>query len=185
MNINELMIKIIQEKFDILRLGDVDKRNKFWQINFFEGNAVGQIGEKFIKQIFIQNNIPFDKTADVVHDEYDLISNGKKIEIKTARQGHKNNTFQFNGINPAYNNDLIICIGIANNTLYYHIFKHSDIKYYHHPNRKYKIKLSDSRELALVEMNPNNKVNHKVTINVKDLSEVNQDFPKEILKALN
>lgn len=65
-----------------------------------------------MKAIFIKENIAMDNKQKVIHDEYDILSNGIKIEIKTARKGLKNNSLQFNGINPAYNNDYIIVIGL-------------------------------------------------------------------------
>ena len=100
--------------------------NKIWEM---EGKAVGQMGELFIRSLFQYNNLPMDHDKDkTIHDEYDILSRGKKIEIKTAREGLKTKTFQFNGINPDYNHDYIILIGISSDEFYYHILAGHAVK---------------------------------------------------------
>ncbi len=184
LSIKELMSEIINEKFDELSLNNPNTNDIFWKIKFFEGNAIGAIGEKFIKQIFINYQIDIDDDpTTILHDEYDIKSNGKKIEIKTARLG-ANKTYQFNGINPRYNHDLIICIGISNNDINYHIFKKSDINYIH-SNRQYTAKINDTKTLSLVEMNPGNSVNYKITINKKYMNILDDNFPNIIKSEIS
>lgn len=61
------------------------------------------------------------KNDGTIHDEYDIqMDNNIKLEVKTARKGN-NDTFQFNGINPAYNYDYLICIGVCPNKILYRI----------------------------------------------------------------
>ncbi|WP_371819873.1 hypothetical protein [Campylobacter upsaliensis] len=104
MDLEKLLLELIEQKYS-----EVQKKQKsgiFEKILHFEGNAIEQIGEKFVKEVFKALNLALDELpGDIIHDEFDLLSNGKKIEIKTARKGLNNNTFQFNGINPKYNYD--------------------------------------------------------------------------------
>lgn len=51
MNINEILSQIIEEKYRQLQQVQT-KEGIFAKINSFEGNAVGQIGEAFVKTIF-------------------------------------------------------------------------------------------------------------------------------------
>ncbi|MBR5192476.1 MAG: restriction endonuclease [Clostridia bacterium] len=145
--------------------------DRFIKILNFEGNAIGQIGEIFVKQIFREFNIPIkDIGKDIIHDEYDIMSGNYKIEIKTARKGRKNNNFQFNGINPVYNHDFIILIGLTTNKIYYQII---DGKVsYNHKNRKSYLTVNN-RKRQLVSMNPGNTVNYKLTLTVNALKEIN------------
>ncbi|WAM01223.1 hypothetical protein NWE60_00930 [Mycoplasmopsis felis] len=128
---NDLMLKIIEEKYKELKLDKKDINNIFWKIVEFEGNAIGLIGEKFIRELFNYYGIKILSNKNkTIHNEYDVIvDTGKKLylEIKTARQGRKNPTFQFNGINPNYNYDYLICIGITQSEILYKIIsKHND-----------------------------------------------------------
>jgi hypothetical protein len=157
----DLLKSIIDKKYE--QLGYAKENNDLYnKIRFFEGNAIGQIGESFVKEIFIKEDLEIDNTKEVVHNEYDIISNGKKIEIKTSRLG-KSGTYQFNGINPIYNYDYIILIGISTKRFgYYIIDKKIDYKYVHNA-RKHYIKINNNN-LQLVRMNPDNQVNYKLTL---------------------
>lgn len=168
--VKKLLLEIIKEKYQELQ--KYKQKGIFNKINGFEGNAIGQIGEKFIKELFLKLKLPLDNDNDkeIIHDEFDLLSKGKKIEIKTARKGLKNDTFQFNGINPKYNYDYIIFIGITYNDIYYYIIdKKQDYKY-DHKKRKDFIKINDKFR-QLVQMNPGNAVNLKLTLNLKELKD--------------
>lgn len=165
--IKEILLEIIEEKHKELEV--FKQEGIFSKIKDFEGNAIGQIGEKFMKALFIALNLPLDsENKDIIHDEFDLLSNGKKIEIKTARKGLKNNTFQFNGINPKYNYDYIILLGITYDDLYYYIIDKKQDYQYDHKSRKDFIKINDKYK-QLVSMNPGNAVNLKLTLNLKEL----------------
>lgn len=170
MNINEVLCYIIEEKYRSLQ--DLQAQERiFAKINFFEGNAVGQIGEKFIKTIVANLKIPLDDDKETRHDEFDILSNGKKIEIKTARKGLKNDTFQFNGINPRYQYDHIILLGISASKVGYRILDKNDIFYGHSRGRNYYAKI-ENKEKQLVRMNPNSEVNFKLTLNIKELKNI-------------
>ena len=114
----ELMQEVINRKYEELNYDKKNQNNIFWKITGFEANAIGQIGEEFVKEVFRKFNVKFDDTKKHIHDEYDiLLDDGIKIEIKTARKGKKRDTFQFNGINPKYNFNYIICVAILEDDL--------------------------------------------------------------------
>jgi len=169
----ELMQKIIDKKYEELNYDKKNKNNIFWKITEFEANAIGQIGEEFVREIFKKFKLKFDETKKNVRDEYDIFLEESeiKIEVKTARKGKKNDTFQFNGINPRYTPNFIIFIGILENDLLYKIINKSKILY-RHKGRKFMVDLG-TKEKQLVKMNPNNEVNFKLTLNKKELKDIN------------
>lgn len=165
--IKALLLKIIEDKHR--ELLQFEQGGIFSKIKDFEGNAIGQIGERFIKELFGVLNLPQNSPPqEIIHDEFDLLSNGKKIEIKTARKGLKNSTFQFSGINPKYNYDYIILLGLTFDDLHYYIVdKRRDYSYDHKARREFITINGKPRQL--VQMNPGNAVNLKLTLNLKDL----------------
>lgn len=170
MDLEKLLLELIEQKYS-----EVQKKQKsgiFEKILHFEGNAIGQIGEKFVKEVFKALNLALDELpGDIIHDEFDLLSNGKKIEIKTARKSLNNNTFQFNGINPKYNYDYIILLGITTQSVHYYIVNKKQDYHYNHTLRKEYIKVN-GKDKQLVMMNPGNQVNLKLTLNLKDLKPI-------------
>lgn len=180
MTLNKLLAKIIESKYKELGSTQPDK-GIFRKIRFFEGNAIGQIGEKFVKQVFIQEKFPLDDTRDVVHDEYDILSKGRKIEIKTARKGAKNNSFQFNGINPQYNHDYIILLGITTNSVHYNII--SEPVFYNHRLRGHFLRVN-GEDRHLTKMNPDNSVNYKLTLQLSQLKPISS-FVQELHSLLD
>ena len=101
MNLELRLSDIIERKHKELNLGK-DYSKKFSKIKDFEGNAIGQIGEEFVK--YIISNITDIEDDGIIHNEYDIrTKTGLTFEVKTARKGRSNDTFQFNGINPNYN----------------------------------------------------------------------------------
>ena len=173
----ELMSEIINNKYN-----EVMARNSetgpFDKIKQFEGNAVGQIGEEFVKRAFVESGIIIDNESNTIHDEYDVKIGGTKIEVKTARKGI-NDTFQFNGINPIYNVKYIILIGISASKIYCKVLEKAWLRYEHH-QQSYYFNI-DGRDFKLVPMNPGNAVNYKLTLNVKYLDDISK-FNAEILK---
>lgn len=174
MNIDELLSEIIEDKYQELGL-DQQQKGQFYKIKYFEGNAIGQIGEKFIKKLFLANSLPLDEDRETVHDEYDCLSGGKKIEIKTVRKGSKNDTFQFNGINPSYNHDYIILLGLTSERAYYRVLE-GRASYNHH-KRKYYLNV-DGVLRQLVSMNPGNTVNYKLTLTLRQLKPIADLVPE-------
>ncbi|WP_120952936.1 restriction endonuclease [Helicobacter sp. L8] len=158
------------------------ERGKFDKILQFEGNAMGQVGEKFVKEVFRVLRLPLENLdKEVIHDEFDLLSGGKKIEIKTARKGLNHNTFQFNGINPIYNYDYIILIGITPQSAHYYIVDKKQDYRYDHKSRKHLVRIH-SKEKQLVAMNPGNQTNYKLTLTLEELKQFSRF--KEALRAI-
>lgn len=152
MNLEKKFVEIIERKHNELNLGK-DYNQKFSKIRDFEANAIGQIGEEYIKAIISEVTDIIDD--GVIHNEYDVLTkNGKYFEVKTARKGRSNNTFQFNGINPNYNYDFLICLGISENSILYRMFSKNEIIYKHKDRNHYIIQGEFSKQL--VKMNPNN-----------------------------
>lgn len=177
MNINELLLQTIEDKYNELK--NFKKSGIFEKINEFEGNAIGQIGEKFVKKVFLALNLQMQEFGEVIHDEFDIcLNDGTKIEIKTARKGLKNNTFQFNGINPNYNCDYIICIGLSPQQAFFKII--SGEKIYNHKTRKFYLKVDDKLR-QIVAMNPHNQANYKLTLTLKHLKNI-ENFESELRK---
>lgn len=161
-----LFSEIIDKKYYDLCLDKLDDA-KFARARFFEANAIGQIGEEFAKKVISQYANIINQ--GVIHDEYDIITDTDvKFEIKTARKG-ANNTFQFNGINPNYNCDYILCIGITPDEILYRIFCHDNIGYKHKKQTRGHYITQGNIEKKLVSMNPGNQVNHKLTLSVNDM----------------
>ncbi len=179
MNLEEKFVEIIERKHRELNLGK-DYSQKFSKIRDFEANAIGQIGEEYLKLVI--NSISEIIDDGVIHNEYDILTkSGKYIEIKTARKGRKNNTFQFNGINPRYNYDFMICLGICEDKILYRIFQKAEIQYIHKDRHYYIIQNDLKRQL--VQMNPDNHVNFKLTMSIIDLFDIS-NFIEELNKSL-
>lgn len=168
-DIEDKFLKIIKRKHKELNLGK-DYSKKFSKIKDFEANAIGQIGEEFAKSII--SSIEDIKDDSTGNDEYDIETNlGKKFEIKTARKGRTSDTFQFNGLNPKYNYDFLICLGITEEYLLYRVFPKSNIQYIHKERKHYVIDDPNFKK-QLVQMNPDNHVNHKLTLTINDMKEI-------------
>lgn len=165
MNLEDKFLEIIERKHKELNLGR-DYNNKFSKVKDFEANAIGQIGEEYIK--YVISSITNFIDDGVIHNEYDVLTeSGLYFEVKTARKGRTNNTFQFNGINPRYNYNFLICLGVCEDELLYRIFKKSEIVYIHKERNHFVIQGDYKRQL--VQMNPDNLVNFKLTISLRDL----------------
>jgi len=178
-DLEQKFIEIIERKYQELNLGK-DCVQKFSKIRNFEANTIGQIGEEYIKLIVSEITEIVDD--GVIHNEYDVLTkSGKYIEVKTARKGRTNNTFQFNGINPRYNYDYMICLGVCEDKLLYRIFLKSEIQYIHKERNYFIIQGNYKRQL--VRMNPDNHVNLKLTINLNDLYDIS-NLVTELKKIL-
>ncbi len=169
-DINSILKNIIDDKYN--ELIAYKETGIFDKIHQLEGNAIGQIGEKFIKQIFNKLNIKMKDFGKVIHDEFDIClddTNETKIEIKTARKGLKNNSLQFNGINPHYNCKYIICLGLTATAAYFKVI--SGNKIYNHKTRHFYLNI-DGKEKQLVSMNPGNTANYKLTLQLSNLEPI-------------
>jgi len=176
-NLEKIFAEIIERKHNELGLGQ-DYNKKFSKIKDFEANAIGQIGEEFVNIVISKITKIKDDSEVKQNDEYDIETNsGLRFEVKTARKGRKNDTFQFNGLNPRYNYHYLICLGLTEENLYYRIFKKDEIKYVHKDKKYYIIQGNYRRQL--VQMNPDNHVNFKLTISINDLYNI-ENFENEL-----
>ena len=180
MDLEQQFLEIVERKHNELNLGK-DYSQKFSKIRDFEGNAVGQIGEEYLKIVVAEITDIIDDGH--IHNEYDIITKtGKFIEVKTARKGRSSNTFQFNGINPKYNYDYMICLGICEDKLVYRMFTKLETQYIHKTRNYYITQGNYKRQL--VQMNPDNHVNFKLTISLKDLYEI-ESLPNRLKQIFN
>jgi len=89
---------------------DIWKQSYYKNINLCKNDYVGRIGEQFIEETCKLQNIPtiYNKKKETGDGIYDIIIYCKKVQIKTAKRGTSNNTFQHE------------CL--SNNSCDYHIF---------------------------------------------------------------
>jgi len=181
MDLEKILEDIIKKKYEDLHPPDVGNK-KFSKIKDFEANAIGQIGETFAKEVlskFAQSIVE----EGIIHTQYDIKAKNSQgtdilFEVKTARKGKKNNTFQFNGLNHYYSYDYLLCIGICEDNIKFRIFSKASIKY-HHTDRNYYIEEGSQFKKQLVKMNPNNTTNLKLTLKFEDLKDIN-DIESEL-----
>lgn len=89
MDLEQTFLKIIEKKHKELNLGQ-DYNAIFSKIRDFEANAIGQIGEEFLKSAL--NAIDEVINDGIIHDEYDIMTKAvyplkskqrKKAELTT------------------------------------------------------------------------------------------------------
>lgn len=98
MDLEQTFLKIIEKKHKELNLGQ-DYNAIFSKIRDFEANAIGQIGEEFLKSVL--NAIDGVINDGIIHDEYDIMTkSGVSFEVKTAQKGRTNNTFSVQWYKP-------------------------------------------------------------------------------------
>lgn len=181
-DLNSILKEIIERKHKELGLGK-DYNSIFSKIKDFEANAIGQIGEEYARKICRSITAIEQNIDDTVHNEFDISTkNGIEIEVKTARFG-KRGTFQFGGIEPRRNYNYILCIGICLDKVVYRIFSHDSI-IYNHLQKKYFIEQDDGLKKQLVQMNPGNLVNYKLTMSLKQMFNI-ENLPIELNKIFN
>ncbi len=69
------------------------KNQQFEKINSLKCDSSGRVGELFIHRFCLENNIKSTYIKDKIFTDgvYDVMINNKKVEIKTARIGKKQN----------------------------------------------------------------------------------------------
>ncbi len=70
-DLEQTFLKIIEKKHKELNLGQ-DYNAIFSKIRDFEANAIGQIGEEFLKSVL--NAIDAVINDGIIHDEYDIMT---------------------------------------------------------------------------------------------------------------
>ncbi|GAA9113230.1 hypothetical protein HpHA162_11500 [Helicobacter pylori] len=67
------------------------------------------------------------------------------LKLKQREKAELTTLFQFNGINPRYNYDFLICLGVCEDKLLYRIFKKDEINCIH-KERKYFMKQNEFKK---------------------------------------
>ena len=168
----ELLSQIIEDKYkETLKS---NKSGMFEKINNLKPNAIGQVGEKFVKT-FLTDCLGLEisqKHDEIIHKPFDIsVKNGANtidIEIKTAQQD-KNEKFQFNNIKPNHNCKYIVCMGITANKAFFNIIDGKINK--NNKNKKIYLNVNNKRKL-LTAMNPKDPVSFKLTLQLKDLEPI-------------
>ena len=94
-NAFDLMRDSIQEQLSIQQRGDRWNTSPFSDIDRLKNDHSGKAGEVFMDKLCSRLGIPKVYDGDLIADDghYDIIINGKLVEVKTAREG-KSGTFQ-------------------------------------------------------------------------------------------
>jgi hypothetical protein len=82
---------------------------QFAATEFISHSNIEKLGKKYLCQIY-KGELNNDKSCD-------MVANGAKYIIKTARISNKTNSFLFLGINPTKKYDHLILFGICNKLL--------------------------------------------------------------------
>ncbi|GAA6947080.1 hypothetical protein ID0007_07710 [Helicobacter pylori] len=86
MDLEQTFLKIIEKKHKELNLGQ-DYNAIFSKIRDFEANAIGQIGEEFLKSVLNAIDGVINDGIIIIHDEYDIMTkSGVSFEVKTAQK---------------------------------------------------------------------------------------------------
>lgn len=117
-------------------------RKSSWQGGVYESMIAleiderGQVGEELSVEILRMNGckIDYDPNQTDYEKGWDLMSNGLKLEVKTATIGKANPTFQHESLSPQRDFDAIVFIDVAPNDIYLTILtkKEIDWKKLHH-----------------------------------------------------
>lgn len=178
----ELLSQIIEDKYkETLKS---NKSGMFEKINNLKPNAIGQVGEKFVKT-FLTDCLGLEisqKHDEIIHKPFDIsVKNGANtidIEIKTAQQD-KNEKFQFNNIKPNHNCKYIVCMGITANKAFFNIIDGKINK--NNKNKKIYLNVNNKRKL-LTAMNPKDPVSFKLTLKLEDLEPI-ENFESKLRES--
>ena len=184
--IEDIMTKHIQSKNNQIFAGKWNT-GPYNEAKTISGTDIGDVGEKFIRDLFVEYGYIASQSG---HDEYDILLKSKneneiKIEIKTAKEGRQNETYQFDGVDPRHNAKFTILLGIANDNLYFNYFKDTD-KRWDHSIRSWFVdnieKTTGSKKL--VRMSPNNEFSLKLTLSRSSLFLMNDSNIEEFLRNI-
>lgn len=109
------------------------KKDQKWMGSHFEylsrlsNDSGGKVGERFINGFCKVNNIPCEyKTKNKNNSSYDIIINGKKVEIKTATFG-KSRTFQHENLRNNGDYEYILFVDVLPDYYYVSILPKFDL----------------------------------------------------------
>jgi hypothetical protein len=125
---------IIDAIYDQKKKRNIWENSKWYHIADLENDDVGKAGERIIAEFCKKGNIPSEidglKTKELGGGVGDGTINGKTVEIKTARLGSNNTSFQHELGECPWVADFMIFLDIAPEKMYLTIFKNFTEDFY-------------------------------------------------------
>ena len=125
---------IINAIYDQKRKRNIWENSNWCHIADLENDDVGKAGERIIAEFCKRGNIPSEidglKTKELGGGVGDGMINGKTVEIKTARLGSNNSSFQHELGECPWVADYMIFLDIAPEKMYLTIFKNFTEEFY-------------------------------------------------------
>tara|TARA_B100001094_G_scaffold331918_1_gene401917 strand:- start:2845 stop:3453 length:609 start_codon:yes stop_codon:yes gene_type:complete len=132
--ITDTTISIIDAIYEQKKKRNIWENSKWSHIAELENDDVGKAGERIIAEFCKRGNIPsmIDgvKTKELGGGIGDGVINGKTVEIKTARLGSNNSSFQHELGECPWVADYMIFLDIAPDKMYLSIFKNFTEEFY-------------------------------------------------------
>ena len=122
----DLMQQSIKEQLEIQQADERWGQSPFADIDRLKADHSGKAGEVFIDKLCDVLKIPKVYDGDLIADDghYDIIINGKLVEIKTAREG-KGKTFQHENLRDE-GCDYWLFVDVTPDNIYITVLKSSD-----------------------------------------------------------
>ncbi len=126
MSIKETIKQVIKELAEQKKIQNKDKidnwfgDSKYLLVREMSNDDTGDIGELLLEKIFKRNNYKVDYGRSETDEEkdWDILINGKTIEVKTATIGKTSNTFQHEKFFKNRRYDIVAFIDITANEIY-------------------------------------------------------------------
>lgn len=133
-SITDLATDLINKKYQEKEKRNIWANSKWKNISNLENDDVGKVGEQIVGSICnsagIESNIDGSKTKQVGGGEGDGTIKGKTIEIKTARLGSTNNSFQHELGEVPWKADFMVFLDISPGKMYITIFPNFTEEFY-------------------------------------------------------
>ena len=122
----DLMQQSIKEQLEIQQADERWGQSPFADIDRLKNDHSGKAGEVFMDKLCEELNIPKVYDGDIIADDghYDIVINGKLVEIKTAREG-KDGTFQHESLRNT-GCDHWVFVDVTPNNIFVTVLKSSD-----------------------------------------------------------
>jgi hypothetical protein len=134
MSITNCAIDIINMVHEKKRKRNIWENSEWKHIADLENDDVGKVGESIIAEFCSRGSIPADidglKTKELGGGIGDGIINGKTVEIKTARLGSDNSSFQHELGECPWVAEYMIFLDISPDKIYLTIFKNFSQEFY-------------------------------------------------------
>ena len=125
---------IIDAIYEQKKKRNIWENSKWFHISELENDDVGKAGERIIAEFCKKGNIPSEidgiKTKELGGGVGDGTINGKTVEIKTARLGSNNSSFQHELGECPWLADYMMFLDIAPENMYLTIFKNFTEEFY-------------------------------------------------------